>query len=58
MSFEIHKPDGKPALPSQSRKPKKSAYGLLAKYPGPTAEEIDENRREMFSSFSELAPGE
>jgi Arc/MetJ-type ribon-helix-helix transcriptional regulator len=42
---------------AQSRKPKKSAYGLLAEYgPGPTAEEIDENRREMFSSFGELAP--
>lgn len=33
-------------------KPKKSAYGLLAEYgPGPTEEEIDENRREMFSGF-------
>ena len=30
-------------------KPKKSGYGLLAKYgPGPAAEEIDENRHEMF----------
>jgi hypothetical protein len=37
--------------------PKKSAFGLLAKYgPGPTEEEIDANRREMFSSFGELAP--
>jgi hypothetical protein len=36
-------------------KPKKSAYGLLAKYsPGPTEEEIDENRREMFSGFGEI----
>jgi hypothetical protein len=35
-------------------KPKKSAYGLLAQYgPGPSAEEIDENRREMFRSFGE-----
>ncbi|MBV8902885.1 MAG: hypothetical protein JOZ22_04550 [Acidobacteriia bacterium] len=35
-------------------KPKKSAYGLLAKYgPGPSAEEIDENRREMFGGFGE-----
>ena len=34
--------------------PKKSAYGLLAKYgPGPSAEEIDENRREMFRGFAE-----
>ena len=35
-------------------KPKKSAYGLLARYgPGPTEEEIDENRKEMFSGFGE-----
>ena len=35
-------------------KPKKSAYGLLAKYgPGPSAEEIDENRRDMFRGFGE-----
>jgi hypothetical protein len=35
-------------------KPKKSAFGLLAKYgPGPTDEEIDENRREMFGGFGE-----
>ena len=35
-------------------KPKKSAYGLLAKYgPGPSAEEIDENRKEMFRGFAE-----
>ncbi|HYA15825.1 MAG TPA: hypothetical protein VEF06_00095 [Bryobacteraceae bacterium] len=48
--------DAKPA-PAQPRKPKKSAYGLLAQYgPGPTAEEIDENRREMFSGFGELEP--
>jgi hypothetical protein len=39
-------------------KPKKSAYGLLAKYgPGPTEEEIDENRREMFRGFG-LPSGE
>jgi hypothetical protein len=38
----------------QRAKPKKSAYGLLAKYgPGPTEEEIDENRREMFRGFGE-----
>jgi plasmid stability protein len=36
------------------RKPKKSAYGLLAKYgPGPSAEEIDENRRDMVRGFAE-----
>ncbi len=41
----------------QPLKPKKSAYGLLAKYgPGPTEAEIDENRREMFSGFGEPAP--
>jgi hypothetical protein len=34
-------------------KPKKSAFGLLAQYgPGPSAEEIDENRREMFRGFA------
>jgi hypothetical protein len=37
----------------QPRKPKKSAYGLLAKYgPGPTEAEIDENCREMFRGFA------
>jgi hypothetical protein len=41
----------------QPLKPKKSPYGLLAQYgPGPTEEEIDENRREMFSGFGEIAP--
>jgi len=36
------------------RKPLKSAYGILAKYgPGPSAEEIDENRRDMFKGFGE-----
>lgn len=35
-------------------KPRKSAYGLLAKYgPGPCAEEIDENRRDMFRGFAD-----
>jgi hypothetical protein len=39
---------------AEPAKPKKSAYGLLAKYgPGPTEEEIDENRREMFRGFGE-----
>jgi hypothetical protein len=43
--------------PDQPAKPKKSAYGLLAKYgPGPTEEEIDENRREMFRGFGEDLP--
>ncbi len=44
-------------MEGQPLKPRKSAYGLLAKYgPGPTEEEIDENRREMFRGFGELAP--
>jgi hypothetical protein len=44
-------------LEGQELKPKKSAYGLLAKYgPGPTEEEIDENRREMFSGFAQDVP--
>jgi hypothetical protein len=34
--------------------PRQSMYGLLAKFgPGPTEEEIDENRREMFHRFGE-----
>ena len=33
---------------------RKSAYGLLAEFgPGPTTEEIDENRRDMFRGFGE-----
>ena len=41
----------------ETHKPKKSAFGLLAKYgPGPSAEEIDENRREMLHGFAEDAP--
>ena len=43
--------------PEQKAQPKKSAYGLLAHHgPGPSAEEIDENRREMFRGFAEDAP--
>jgi hypothetical protein len=43
--------------PQQGHEPKKSAFGLLAKYgPGPSAEEIDENRREMFHGFAEEVP--
>ena len=38
-------------------RPKKSAYGILAQYgPGPSEEEIDENRREMFRGFAEDVP--
>ena len=41
-------------FPEQPLKPRKSAYGLLEKYgPGPTDEEIVENRREMLRSFGE-----
>jgi len=40
--------------PAQPVVPRKSAYGLLAKYgPGPTEEEIDEYRRVMFRGFGE-----
>ena len=49
----------KTLVPAEHRlsKPNKSAYGLLAKYgPGPSEEEIDENRREMFRGFAEDAP--
>ena len=35
-------------------KAKKSAHGLLAQYgPGPSTEEIDKNRKEMFRGFAE-----
>jgi hypothetical protein len=37
-----------------ARKPLKTGRGMLAKYgPAPSAEEIDENRREMFRGFAE-----
>ena len=44
--------------PSQSTStPKKSAYGLLARYsPGPSDADLEENRREMFRGFAEDAP--
>jgi plasmid stability protein len=36
------------------QKPYKTGYGMLAKYgPAPSAEEIDENRRDMFRGFGE-----
>ena len=35
-----------------SRLPKKSQLGIWSQYgPGPTAEDIDQNRAEMFSTF-------
>jgi hypothetical protein len=34
------------------KEPTRSLYGLLAKYgPAPSAEEIDQNRAEMFANF-------
>ncbi len=40
---------GKPSIG-----PLKSSYGILAKYgPAPTAEESDENRKDMFRHFGE-----
>ena len=46
----IQLPDGE----SPQAKPLKSAYGLLAEYgPAPSAEKIDENRRDMFRGFGE-----
>lgn len=34
--------------------PFETGYGMLAKYgPAPSAEEIDDNRREMFRSFAQ-----
>jgi plasmid stability protein len=45
-------------LPEEKKlKPKKSGYGLLAKYgPGPSDDEIEENRREMFRGFAQDVP--
>jgi hypothetical protein len=41
------------AMPVQ-RRPLKTGRGILAKYgPAPSAEVIDENRREMFRGFAE-----
>ena len=41
-------------LAPQSAKPFETGYGMLAKYgPAPSAEEIDENRRDMFRNFAQ-----
>jgi len=49
----FHKLADETCEPEQPAKPFKSGYGMLAKYgPAPSAEEIDENRREMFRSFA------
>ncbi len=40
--------------PTPTRKALKTGRGMLARYgPAPSAEEIDENRRDMFSSFAQ-----
>jgi plasmid stability protein len=45
------------AEPSAERAPKKSAFGLLARYaPGPSDEDIAENRAAMMRGFAEDAP--
>jgi hypothetical protein len=45
---------GEESEPAQTGQPFQSGYGMLAKYgPAPSAEEIDENRREMFGGFAE-----
>ncbi len=39
---------------AEPRKPLKTGRGMLAKYgPAPSAEEIDENRKDMFRGFAE-----
>ena len=38
---------------SSKKEPTRSARGILAKYgPAPSAEEIDQNREEMFANFA------
>jgi hypothetical protein len=45
---------GKLADEPAARAPLKTGHGMLAKYgPAPSAQEIDENRREMFGGFAE-----
>ncbi len=40
--------------PAETGKPLKTGRGMLAKYgPAPSAEDIDENRKEMFGGFAE-----
>lgn len=49
----FHKLAAEPGTAEPPLKPFKSGYGMLAKYgPAPSAEEIDENRREMFRGFA------
>ena len=43
---------GEASKASACKKPTRSLRGLLSKYgPAPTAEEIDQNRAEMFANF-------
>ena len=45
---------GQLAAGDDAMKPKQSAHGLFAKHgPGPSAEEIDANRHDMFHGFGE-----
>jgi hypothetical protein len=42
------------ADPQNAGEPFETGYGMWAKYgPAPSAEEIDENRREMFRNFAQ-----
>jgi hypothetical protein len=42
------------SLEAAPQRPLKTGRGMLAKYgPAPTAKQIDENRREMFSGFAQ-----
>jgi hypothetical protein len=46
------------SITSPKKEPTLSARGILAKYgPAPSAEEIDQNRAEMFSNFDTPAAG-
>jgi len=48
----LHKLADEESEPAEASQPFKSGYGMLAKYgQAPSAEEIDENRREMFRGF-------
>lgn len=47
---------GLPPLPDDEKpgQPFETGYGMFAKYgPAPSAEEIDENRRDMFRNFAQ-----
>lgn len=43
-----------PEIEQRKSQPFETGYGMWAKYgPAPSAEEIDENRREMFRNFAQ-----